>query len=595
MSLLARWRVGQTQIVAVEASTLSSIGPDVALVVGESTHCTEDGVVAALVGRLRIALPSTVEPRAGNDAARLMAAYRLHGEQLAQHVQGGVAWVLVDPRAGRLMAAGDRIGRMSLFYRALGDRIVVGTRLREVIAAVGEVVSHDSQALHDYFFFQVIPSPRTLYRGVGKLRDAEALLFGGGGVALQRFWRPAFSEDRSEGLASLAARTRSALREAVARARASDKVGCFLSGGLDSSTVAVLLAETDPSAEAFSMGFDAAGYDEMEYARITARYARMKLNEYYVQPAEVARYLPQVLSACDEPFGNSSIVPAYLCARFARECGFEVLLAGDGGDELFAGNERYRKQLVFERYVNVPQVVRTVAIEPLVALAQALRVPGAAKARSYIEQSLVPLPDRLQTYNFLLRNAPDKVFCPEFLAQVDPNLALNALRETYAETAGATPLNRMLAFDWKLTLRDNDLVKVNTACRLAEVDVRYPMLDETVVDVSCQVPSRWKIRGGELRWFYKQALRPELPAETIAKRKHGFGLPFGQWSISNPELRAFVGDRFSAARSRGIVRPEFLDEIWRLQATVHAAYYGEFVWLVVALETWLSAESAPRS
>jgi asparagine synthase (glutamine-hydrolysing) len=328
----------------------------------------------------------------------------------------------------------------------------------------------------------------------------------------------------------------------------------------------------------------------MEFARIASRRFATKPLEYYVTPEDVLRTLPQVAAAFSEPFGNSSAAAVYHCARIAREHGISMLLAGDGGDELFGGNERYAKQLVFERYGRVPATLRRRLLEP--AIAAAARVTTSfpiGKAQSYIEQATVPLPDRLQHYNFLHRHEPAEVFAPDLLAQVDLPSPLRQLREEYSVPETRSAVNRMLFMDWKFTLHDNDLVKVNTMCALAGIEVEYPMLDSAVVDLSLRIPAQWKVHNGELRWFYKRAMSGFLPDEILNKTKHGFGLPFGVWTRTHEGLRKQSQEALASLATRGYFSSQFLRDALRLHRESHASFYGELVWILTVLELWFQA------
>jgi asparagine synthase (glutamine-hydrolysing) len=386
---------------------------------------------------------------------------------------------------------------------------------------------------------------------------------------------------------------RAGLRAAVVRSLDSvERAGAFLSGGLDSSTVAGLAANQRPGMSTVTMGFDAQGYDEMEYARIASRHFGTKPLEYYVTPDDVLAALPQIAAAFPEPFGNSSAAAVYHCARIARDQGLELLLAGDGGDELFGGNERYAKQLVFERYQEVPRAIRKMLLEPVVGAASHItRAFPIGKALSYIQQANVPLPDRLQSYNFLHRHDPQEVFTRELLERVDTSSPLRMLREEYGTPDTSDAVNRMLFLDWKFTLHDNDLVKVNTMCHMAGVDVAYPMLSQDVVDFSLRIPGNWKLRKGDLRWFYKRAYTGFLPDAIIRKTKHGFGLPFGVWTRTHGGLRKTSEEALASLAERGFFRRGFILEALRLHREGHASYYGELVWIMTVLELWLQAHA----
>jgi asparagine synthase (glutamine-hydrolysing) len=309
-----------------------------------------------------------------------------------------------------------------------------------------------------------------------------------------------------------------------------------------------------------------------------------------VTPADVAQCLPRIAAAYDEPFGNSSAVPTLLCAQRARADGVERLLAGDGGDELFGGNERYARQKVFDFYFRLPGRLRRRVLEPFAARNGTLAwLWPARKLRSYVQQACVPMPERLQTWNYMYRTGAAAVFDPAFLGSVDAREPLDLMAATYAEAPTESLVDRMLYLDWKITLADNDLRKVGRMCELAGVKVGYPMLDEAVVDASLKVPADQKVRGLNLRAFYKRTFRDFLPAEVIAKTKHGFGLPFGQWVKASAPLREEIYPSLQQLKRREIVQPAFIDGLVReFETDPDASYFGPMIWVFSLLEHWLA-------
>jgi asparagine synthase (glutamine-hydrolysing) len=378
------------------------------------------------------------------------------------------------------------------------------------------------------------------------------------------------------------------LRESVARQLNGEPVGAFLSGGTDSSTISGLLGEiTGEPARTYSIGFDAEGYDETRYARIAARHFGMRHQEYYVTPEDVARAIPAIGKIHSEPFGNSSAIPTYYCAKLAREDGISRLLAGDGGDELFGGNARYATQRLFSFYEQVPRWMRARLIEPVVfGIPAGDHILPVRKLRGYLRQALKPAPERMEFYNLIERIGIDKVLEPDFRAAVDISAPLAHLTEIYNEARAGTMLNRALALDHKLTLADNDLPKVSRSCELAGLDVAFPMLDDELMEFAQRLPVGMKLRGFRLRYFFKEALRDYLPPEILTKTKHGFGLPYGPWLMSNRALREISFDSLAGLKRRGIVRPQFVDELVEMLLPQHAGFYGTFVWLLVMLEQW---------
>ena len=520
--------------------------------------------------------------RSGDDEARLAAALAA--------VDGDFAYAGRDAD-GRTWLAVDRFAQRSLCWRVVDGRVHFAERADE-LAALAPQAELDPQALYDYLYFHVIASPRTVFEGVHRVPPGHCARFDAEGrLHLQRWWTPQFTEPAAPDFSALAGDFRHHLRAAVAAQLDGSPPACFLSGGTDSSTVAGLVAEVAGRCATYSIGFDAEGYDEMAYARIAARHFRTEHHEHYVTPDELVDAIPQMAAHCDQPFGNSSMLPAYCCARLAHAGGVRRLLAGDGGDELYGGNTRYAKQRVFGWYAGLPAALRHGLLEPVLERSALGALPLARKGRSYVEQAKVPLPDRLQQYNLLLRVGPTEVFTPDFLARVDRADPLRQQRAVWQQVPQASALNRMLAYDWRYTLAEADLPKVRMSTQRAGVDVGYPFLERGVVDFSLALPTAYKLKGLKLRWFFKEALRGFLPDEIITKKKQGFGLPFGVWATRHPRLRDFAADSLHTLAGRGIVRADFTQTLLAQRLPEHPGYYGELVWVLMMLEQWLRARA----
>ncbi|MEW5943849.1 MAG: asparagine synthase C-terminal domain-containing protein [Pseudomonadota bacterium] len=516
-------------------------------------------------------------------------AFRREGIAFLAGVHGPFSLAVIDGGAGTALVAVDRAGIHTMCHARCGGQFVFGSTADSVVAhpTVGREL--DPQGIFNYLFFHVVPSPGSIYRDVRKLLPGQYALFRNGEVETGFYWRLDYADRSREPFARRAERLRELLRSSVRRAAGEEPAGAFLSGGTDSSTVAGVLSEVrGKPAATFSIGFAADGYDEMEFARITARHFGLDAHEYYVTPDDVVAAIPLVAAAYDEPFGNASAVPAYYCARMARENGVQLMLAGDGGDEIFGGNARYAKQKVFEYYQRLPATLRRRLVEPL-ALGLPQGIPPLRKLRSYVNQARVPLPDRLESYNFLHRTPLGEIFAEDYLAQIRPDRPEALMREVYGRTASDSYLNRMLHLDLKFTLADNDLRKVNRMCELAGVAVRYPLLDEEMLEFAAQLPPAYKVKGFKLRHFFKEALKDFLPPETITKTKQGFGLPFGVWMRNHAPLQQLAGDSLESLKGRRIVKPEYIDGLVAQHRSDHASYYGVMIWVLMMLEQWLQA------
>lgn len=485
------------------------------------------------------------------------------------------------PSGGSVLES-DRFGLRSLCWTIDDQGVKSAVRADELGGT-----ALDPQAIFDYLFFHVIPSPRTIFRGVHRLPAGHAGTWNGQVVTVVPVGRPRFGPARTEGFDDLKAEFRRLLTDAVAADLGAGVPACFLSGGTDSSTVAGHIKQIAGEVHTYSIGFDAEGYDEMAYARIAAKHFGAQHHEYYVTPDDLVRSIPDVAGAYDQPFGNSSALPAYYCALRAREDGVTRLLAGDGGDELFGGNERYALQKIYGVWDRVPAVLRNGLVKPLLSVPGADRIGLLRRGRNYVRDAELGLPDRLQHYNLLNRLGPDNVLMPQFLRAVRPESVQEQQREVWALATADNDLDRQLAYDWRYTLAECDLPKVRETAALAGIEARFPLLNDALVDFSMRLPPDYKLRGTKLRWFFKEALRDFLPEAIITKQKKGFGLPFGVWATRHPALKALAEDSLRSLSTRGVVRPDFIKTLLEDHLPAHPGYYGEMVWILMMLEQWL--------
>jgi asparagine synthase (glutamine-hydrolysing) len=558
---------------------------------GLAHRLERDGRTLALFGHPFISHEERRVTAIHDVAALLFDRLDQEGRGALATLEGDFALAYGDAKRDYALLAVDRMGIRDVVYATAHGTIAFGPDCDTVACHPSIATEVDPQQLYNYLYFHMVPGPATIYRGMQRILPGHCVEFRDGRVQVHRYWRMPFHERRGASFADLRQQFVGALDAAVATYDQPGATGAFLSGGTDSSTVCGLMARQERRPiDAFSIGFDATGYDEMEYARIAASHFGVAHHAYYVTPADVAGAVPRIAAAYDQPFGNASAVPTYFCADLARQQGIARLLAGDGGDELFGGNARYAKQRQFAYYDRVPGVLRQQLLEPV-----ARRLPAASplklhKVRSYIEQASMPMPDRYESYNLLDRVGAESILTRDFLDSVDRVAPLTRQRDVYADTNATSLINRMLSFDFQFTLADNDLRKVTRMCELAGVDVAFPMLDDGVVAFSATLPPDMKLRGTTLRYFFKRALADFLPPAIIAKEKHGFGLPFGVWLTKDRQLHDLAADSLAGIRSRGFVRPDFIARLLDRDVASHPGYYGTMVWILMMLEQWYRRE-----
>jgi asparagine synthase (glutamine-hydrolysing) len=586
-------RLGQ-ELTKYDGSDLSyqvsgSSGVAVSNLTNKSAH-RDGSVLCAIEGSFHWKDDDFEKIPTENSSAAVLAGFRKLGPEFLKKLEGNFALAIIDEEADLLFIAADRIGVHTLYFEDTGNNFLFASNSELLRHHPNATRQLSLQAIYDYLYFHVVPAPDVIYENQSRLLPGHYLYKKGSKLEIQPYWSLQFEETlKGQTFSDLKAEFRVLLRRSIEQSITNRNVGAFLSGGTDSSTVSGLLTEiTGQPAATYSIGFDEPGYDEMEYARLVAKHFGTKHHEYYVTAKDIVKSIPKIADAYGQPFGNSSAVPAYYCAKMAKEDGIELILAGDGGDELFAGNARYAKQQTFALYNMLPRWSRKNVLEPLFLNSQlSQQISQLRKLKSFIAQASIPMPARMQTYNLLERAGIDNVLTAKFLEHIDTSNPLRLFTEFYGSIKAESLLNKMLGLDIKFTLSDNDLQKVSMMCELAGIDVSYPLLSDDIAEFSAKLPSKIKLKGNKLRYFFKESLKDFLPDEVINKKKHGFGLPFGHWSITNKELSELVNDSLADLKKREIVRSEFIDELVTRLLPDYPHYYGEMVWIFVMLEQWM--------
>jgi len=531
----------------------------------------------------------------GGALETLLDRYTRSGLDFLRGLQGEFAMALWDSRDRALMLATDRFRVHPLLYGGDTRGFAFASRMRALDRSpVPAQRTLHPPAIMDVVASSYIPTPETIYQEIRKLPPGHVLIHARGRITTRAYWDIDFREPSAASEHTLAGEVRDAFREGIARRLRrdgdSDRIGAFLSGGVDSSTVTGVLTQVaNRPIHSFSIGFGEARYNEMSYARIAARRFGADHHEYFVTPRDTVEALPLVIEEFDEPFGNASAVPTYFCAKLAREHGVEFLYAGDGGDELFGGNERYAFDRVFDYYHRVPAVLRDTLLKPGVeTLARVIPHPLFTRARNYVAKACLPPVARMTAYSFLNVVPIAEVADPGFLRSLNGYDPARAMERHYANALGTTDLDRQLYLDLKLAIGDNDLYKVSRMTERAGVAVRYPFLDGGLAEAAARVPAALKMRGRKLRVFFKRAYRDLLPPEVATKTKHGFGLPIAVWLRTDPTLNAMMHDLVLAPRSlaRGFFRKEALERLVADHRVEEEPFYGTVLWNLMVLELW---------
>ena len=523
-------------------------------------------------------------------AGMIARLYERFGIAFLDKLRGQFALIIFDRQENALYAATDGFAIHPLVYHEDERAFRIATRI-DALLATGEVPREiDPAGIAKYLNYTVNLAPQSIFRNVTRLLPGHLLHVSGGRIReLRQYWDMSYPRT-TDGEEQLSGELHSAIDDSI-RAHCKEvafpELGAFLSGGTDSSTVVGMMSRLQRGpVNTFSIGFDEPRFNELEYARTAARKFRAEYHEYLVGAGDCADAIPGMIRYFDEPFGNSSAIPTYFCAWLAAQKGVKTLLAGDGGDELFGGNERYLTDKIFAAYHMIPGFLRKGIAEPLL---KAIPLNGLfTTARSYVRRSNLPQPDRFFSYNILLDNPLDSIFETGFLKELGNYSVLERPRFYYHDGPAKDHLNRLLYLDVKITLADNDLLKVTRMCEMAGVRARFPFLDRIVAECAGRIPAGLKVKGTEKRYLFKRTFQDLLPIEIIKKKKHGFGIPVSVWMKSDPRMREMTRDVLLSPRcyQRGYIRRTFVEELLRRHETDETAFYGDTVWTFLTLELW---------
>lgn len=527
---------------------------------GSGISAIYSGDVRCLTGGDRGGLGLAREPERGGANAGPAASADgvlndwLNGRELkADQRRGRYAFAFWDKQRRSLTAYTDAFRTYSVFYHATATQLLCASDLRLILAALEETPPVDHVALYHYLNFAYIPSPRSAIAGVAKLEPGSCLEAQVGKVSTRRLWDAPYQEDLSGSDQERA----SDLREhIVANVRdytpgTDSHWGTFLSGGTDSSSISGILARsvTDRQVDSFSIGFAEDGYDELSFARIASQAFGLSAHERLVGENDTVAIINKLITGFDEPFGNSSAIPTFYCADFARAEGKELLIAGDGGDEIFGGNERYAKDKIFNWYHHAPELVRAGG-SLFARMISGVDFNIANRLRNMIHRGTLPNPDRFYSDDAFASTHFEELLSPEFRDLVGRDDSLQFQRDLYARARTDSELHRLMYIDLKMTIAESDLVKVIRSANVAGVDVAFPYIDRELVEYTGRLPDHYKVRHLKKRYLFKLAMEDILPLAIRKKKKQGFGLPIAVWMRREGELRDLVNDVLLSDRAR---------------------------------------------
>ena len=473
--------------------------------------------------------------RTSSDTETIVHLYEEYDLACLDRLRGMFAFALWDARKRQLLLVRDRLGIKPVFYRLEPGRLVFASEARALRELAEQPLEVDPQSVYDFFGFRYIPAPRTFYRGVQKLLPGHFLIADSRGLHTRAYWDIPGEEDPIRSAKEVADELVERLRESIRLRLVADvPLGVFLSGGTDSSALVALMTELEARPlRTFSVGFEESEYSELPYARAVARRFASEHHELIVRAEQMVCELPRLVTFRGEPLAEPTDVALYLLSRLASES-VKVVLAGEGGDELFAGYPKYAADPLAALVSALPQSVTRALIRCLPYRQRRARI--ALEALSIRDEA-----ERSATW-FASFSRPERenLFAPEFLAQVDPTHPARVFDSYLQKQRQGTPLKRMLYADLKVWLPDNLLLRGDLMTMAASLEERVPFLDHKLVEFAARIPTRLLVRGLRTKVLLKRAFEQVLPREILYRRKAGFAVPVGAW-FRKP-LNAFVRD-----------------------------------------------------
>jgi asparagine synthase (glutamine-hydrolysing) len=562
---------------------------------GHQPLFNEDGTVAIVfngeiynyleLSRIVEARGHTLRTR--SDTETIVHLYEEFGEDCVAMLRGMFAFAVWDARNHTLLLARDRVGKKPLYYADVKGALVFGSELKCLLQHPLVPRELNEQAVADYFSFQYVPAPKTIFKAARKLRAGHYLVVTPRGLRAQQYWDIDFSQTEMRSEAEWCEALLAELREAVdVRLMSEVPLGAFLSSGVDSSAVVKLMSEiTARPVVTASVGFTEEKYSETSDARVFAESLNADHHERIVNPQAVAA-VEKLAWHYDEPFADASAVPTFYVSQAAREF-VTVALSGDGGDESFAGYRRYAFDAAENRVrAFAPAALRRPVFGALAAVyPKADWLPQPLRAKATLKNlALDPAAAYFNSVYGAMANERAALLNGDLQRQLNSYNPFEVFLEHYQRARTPDPLARAQYVDIKTYLTDDILVKVDRASMAVSLEVRCPLLDHKVMELAARMPSSLKLKGRAGKYIFKRAVSQILPNEILTRRKQGFVLPVAEWLRS--ELRALAESLlFDASSADGLLRSEHITQMWQQHQT-RRRDFARPLWAILMFRLW---------
>lgn len=530
------------------------------------------------------------EFKTNSDTEAIIHLYDEFGADCVWHLRGMFAFAIWDEKEKTLFIARDRVGKKPVLYSHTRDGdLIFGSEFTALLAHPEISREVDYEAIDAYLSYLCVPAPLTAFKQIRKLEPGHYLIWKDGKIETKRYWLPNFSNKIKISEEEAIEETTRIVRESTRLRMISEvPLGAFLSGGVDSSTVVALMAqESSQPVKTFSIGFEEQDFSELVYAKKVAEHVGAQYHEFIVKP-DALEVLPKLVEHYGEPYADSSAIPTYYVSKETRKY-VTVALNGDGGDESFAGYERYAAMRIAEKYHKIPHALRKIFVESAIDLipTSEIKRSRARDLKRFVKAASLPRVERyFRWVSAIDRQSKNELYTKEFSEKFATDVNASAhIEKWFAKANGSGILDATLLTDQMTYLPNDLLVKVDIASMANSLEARSPFLDHKVIEFAASLPENLKMKRMETKSLLKKVAARLVPREVIYRKKMGFGVPIGHWFRTS--MKDFVREILLSEKSlsRGIIRPEMMKKYVEEHINSERDYTHQ-IWTLLMLELW---------
>ncbi|MEW6009459.1 MAG: asparagine synthase (glutamine-hydrolyzing) [Candidatus Omnitrophota bacterium] len=525
--------------------------------------------------------------KSNTDIEVIIHLYEEVGVECVKQLRGMFAFCLWDNKKRRLLLARDRVGKKPLVYCIVGDSLIFASEIKAILQDPCVIPQVNLNALDDYLTYQYVPAPETMFLGIKKLPPAHIMVYENGKINIEKYWSLDYRNKTLMRQEEICQRLLEILKEATRIRLISDvPLGVFLSGGIDSSAIVSLMSEVSSEPiKTFSIGFEEESFNELQYAQRISRIFNTKHREFIVKP-QAADILPKLIWHFNEPFADSSCIPTYYLSKMTRE-EVTVALNGDGGDESFAGYERYVANKLAAAYDLIPLSLRKIFnFLILDHLSESTNKKDFIKRLKRFTKVNSDPKQRYSSWMSIFDEGLKRdLYSKEFIHNLNYRGGSAYIREAYHQAKADNFLDATLSVDVATYLAGDLLVKMDIASMANSLEARSPFLDQEVMEFAASIPANLKLNGWTTKYILKKAFAHRLPKEILNRVKAGFAVPIGSWF--RKELKDYAYNLLLDNRAirRGYFRKGAIQQI--LDEHINGKIdHGGRIWSLINLELW---------